>query len=350
MSCFRWVRISTAIVFVAPVAFAGPVEDAVAARCTVDPRLSRAAAAALAPADHLDVSALRTLAEHDGLAAPAVHAVVIRGINDTARAAAVSRWLDARNVTPASRCAMASHGDLVAVALVPRCAEVRPLDPTAAPGATRSYVFGLPPGGVTDPVLVVALPAGAVESIPVIADGPTRVRFRDPGDYALQLVVTTDGGPAPVATWHVSVGDSHANAPRARAVHAPWDVLAAVNAMRVRAGLPALRADPLLAQVAGRYASRLAARAEVVHEPSPGDSPVARLAAAHIIADRVAENVARAPTLALAHARLLASPSHRANLLDPVVDTLGIGIASSGEDVYLVELLAAHPGLRGDIP
>ena len=329
----------------APAAGAGTLDDALRARCTPDSRLADSVTAAMRPADHLDAAALRRLAEGAGLPAAAVHAIVVRGPDEATRAAEVTRWLDARRLSPGARCAAAVAGDLVAVALVPHSAEVSPLDPAATPGSSRDYVFSLPEG-TRAPSLVIALPSGGVDRMPVALDGPTTVRFTDHGEYTLQLVVATDAGPTPLATWHVQVGAPQAAQPAPRTVSNPRDVLAAVNALRAQAGLAVLRADPLLTRVATEYAARLAARSEVAHGASAGDSPVARLAEAHVTAERVAENVARAPSLAAAHARLAASPSHRANLMDRYVDAAGVGTATAGDDVYLVELMATHPGLE----
>ena len=73
--------------------------------------------------------------------------------------------------------------------------------------------------------------------------------------------------------------------------------------------------------------------------------PGTDLAAAQVVAERVAENLARAQTLTDAHARWMGSPSHRANALDPALDALGIGVASRDGELYVVALFATHPAL-----
>ena len=125
------------------------------------------------------------------------------------------------------------------------------------------------------------------------------------------------------------------------------DLLGAINRERARAGAPPLRRDPLLDGVAAAHARNLAARGVIAHEPTPGDGPIERLVRANVRADRVAENLARAGTLTDAHARWMASPSHRANVLDPALDALGLGLAARDGEMYVVELFATHPTLSG---
>jgi hypothetical protein len=53
-----------------------------------------------------------------------------------------------------------------------------------------------------------------------------------------------------------------------------------------------------------------------------------------------AENVAYAPTIEELHAGLMKSPPHRANILDPKFNAVGIGIAPSGGDLYVAQNFA----------
>ncbi|HEY3493779.1 MAG TPA: CAP domain-containing protein, partial [Polyangiaceae bacterium] len=53
------------------------------------------------------------------------------------------------------------------------------------------------------------------------------------------------------------------------------------------------------------------------------------------------ENVAHARNALLAHRALWASPSHRANLLEPNYDSVGIGVAEDADgSVWVSELFA----------
>ena len=66
------------------------------------------------------------------------------------------------------------------------------------------------------------------------------------------------------------------------------------------------------------------------------------------MAERVAENLARAQSLTDAHARWMGSPSHRANVLDPALDALGVGVAAREGELFVVELFATHPTLTAE--
>jgi hypothetical protein len=55
----------------------------------------------------------------------------------------------------------------------------------------------------------------------------------------------------------------------------------------------------------------------------------------------IAENVGEAPTSPIIHDLWMHSPHHRANLLDPNVDSIGIAIVSRNNQLYAVEDFAS---------
>ena len=80
----------------------------------------------------------------------------------------------------------------------------------------------------------------------------------------------------------------------------------------------------------------------VAHDLGDGDFKERFEAEGGIEARAVGENVAHAPTLALAHRALHASPSHRINLLRGDYTHLGIGVARASDgSVYVCETFAA---------
>ena len=329
-------------------AHADALDDAIAAHCTPDPRLGETAALLLREHDPIDREALRNDAERHGVMAPSVRGWVARGGID-AIATAASEWLAHQSSSAAwSRCAVARGDDTIAVAMVPRVATIAGNVTSAAVDEHRAFGITLP-AGARAATCVLQAPDGTV----------SRCRFDDvtfptPGPYTFQAIAETARGPLPFATWHVhataSAGDGATTLASAtdsiNAAARPnnaYQVLAAINHARARTGREALRSDPMLAELAHARATMLAAHGAVAHALRPDDSPVVRLGAAGITADRVAENVARAHTVGEASERLDASPSHRANRIDESVDAVGIGVATVGDDVYLVELFAAHP-------
>ena len=321
----------------ASTAFADGLDDAAATRCTPDARLIPAATRALDDPRGFTADELRADTQARGLRAPSVYALVLDGGAADAVSDAVVRWLTTHAVSPSlSRCAVARRGRSVAVALAPRAVDVHPR------GASSWHVEL--PAEVRDATLVATSARATALRVPVDARGDVAATLDARTPWTLQVVADDGHGPAPLATWTEGARDD-AEVVRDDALWSTRHVLAAVNAMRARAGLAALRRDPMLDEVARRHAAALAVRGAVEHTPSADDTPWTRLRDAGGETTRVAEDLARASTLTEAHQRLARSPSHRVNLLDAEVDAVGIGIARAGGAIYLVEMFAARPSM-----
>lgn len=122
---------------------------------------------------------------------------------------------------------------------------------------------------------------------------------------------------------------------------AEGEMLALTNAARARKGVPPLRWDGALATVGRSYAADLYRRGAFTHEGRDGSTPGDRLTARKIAFARAAENLALAPTVALAHARLMGSPSHRAHLLDRRFTRIGIGAVYGDQGLLIAQEFAA---------
>jgi uncharacterized protein YkwD len=110
-----------------------------------------------------------------------------------------------------------------------------------------------------------------------------------------------------------------------------------VNAERAKQGLSQLKWDGHLAQAASVHTQRMAERGELSHQFS-GEPPLAQRAGdagAHF--DFVAENVAYAPDVLRMHDGLMHSPHHRANILDPKSNAIGIAFAERDGELYATE-------------
>lgn len=108
-----------------------------------------------------------------------------------------------------------------------------------------------------------------------------------------------------------------------------------LNLERARAGLPSLKVDDRLTQAA-RAHSVLMAKAKQLSHRFPDEPPLPkRLAATNIRFSQDAENVAYDYSVQAAHEGLMLSPPHRANILSPKYNTVGIGVVRSG-DVFWV--------------
>ncbi|MCC6312624.1 MAG: CvpA family protein [Thermomicrobiales bacterium] len=102
-----------------------------------------------------------------------------------------------------------------------------------------------------------------------------------------------------------------------------------VNAERARAGLRSVAVDDELTSVARAHSEEMFRLGYFDHRSPISGDPADRLTAAGISYFISGENLALAPSAAKAHDGLMASPGHRANILNPSYTRLGIGIVRS---------------------
>jgi uncharacterized protein YkwD len=90
---------------------------------------------------------------------------------------------------------------------------------------------------------------------------------------------------------------------------------------------------------AARKHSRLMMRQRELSHDFPGEPELLqRLAGANVHFDAAAENVAESGSVSDAHRELMLSPGHRANILSPRYNAVGIGIVTSSDDqIYVTE-------------
>ncbi len=110
-------------------------------------------------------------------------------------------------------------------------------------------------------------------------------------------------------------------------------MLSLVNDERKKVGASSLSASARLAQLAKAHSADMLKRNYFSHNNPEGQGPVERAYAAGITGVEVYENVATTPsrgaaivTVSQAHHDLMASPGHRANILEPKHKVVGIGI------------------------
>jgi uncharacterized protein YkwD len=109
-------------------------------------------------------------------------------------------------------------------------------------------------------------------------------------------------------------------------------LFALLNRDRKVSGLPALVWDDRVAKVAQGYSAEMRRTKVVAHVSPTSGSAADRVRVAGIKTAVVLENVARAYGVGEAHAGLMNSPGHRANLMSPTATHVGIGVAL-GDDV-----------------
>jgi hypothetical protein len=114
-------------------------------------------------------------------------------------------------------------------------------------------------------------------------------------------------------------------------------LLAAANQDRVERQLPPLRMDEHLVLAARQHAYEMAKRRTISHQ-FPGEPELAeRGGDSGARFSLITENVAEAPNSAEIHDLWMNSAGHRANLLDPKVDAVGIAVVESHGEYYAVE-------------
>jgi len=109
------------------------------------------------------------------------------------------------------------------------------------------------------------------------------------------------------------------------------------NHSRRDQGLSPLKWDEALAVAARRHAAEMAKHGSISHQ-FPGEPSLpgrATKAGAHYIS--LSENVAEAPKATEIHGMWMNSPHHRANLLDPDMNSMGVGVVSKNGQFYAVE-------------
>jgi hypothetical protein len=122
-------------------------------------------------------------------------------------------------------------------------------------------------------------------------------------------------------------------------------LLQSANRERTTRGLAPLKWSASLAEAAQKHALRMAQENTLSHQLS-GEPPMQERAAragAHF--SSLAENVAEGPDAATIHKEWMDSPPHRANLLDPQTDSIGIAVAMNNGTLFAVEDFSLAAGV-----
>ena len=114
-------------------------------------------------------------------------------------------------------------------------------------------------------------------------------------------------------------------------------VVELINQERSREGLQPLAVDERLTQAARKHTELMVKRKALSHQFEDEPSPQMRSVDENLRSDRLAENVALEMDVAGAHAILMNSPPHRANILSPNYNAVGVGVMRSGDRVYVTE-------------
>ena len=228
----------------------------------------------------------------------------------------------------------------------PAIGSVTVLSGRLADGFVRARVFVTRPDGRVDRLLM----------LPRVHGFAANVVFDGPGEHRVEVMADGPAGPAPVALLSSYVETR----PPARAVvvvqpqtpEGPAFVVRRLHELldgaRRAAGLPPLSPDSVLARLARDHSLDMRQGRFFGHVSPTRGNLADRMRAIGASSPRVAENIARGPSAARIHANLMDSPAHRANVLDPLLTHVGLGVAQVAEgDLLAVMVFAASPDAAG---
>ncbi len=128
-----------------------------------------------------------------------------------------------------------------------------------------------------------------------------------------------------------------AAAPASAQQSAEQQVMELANADRAQQGLAPLKWDPALAQAALAHVQVMAEQPALSHQYAGEPDLVARGGAAGAHFRSIAENVAVAPSPQALEEEWMNSAPHRANILNPLMNGIGVGLVRRGGVYYAVE-------------
>jgi uncharacterized protein YkwD len=129
--------------------------------------------------------------------------------------------------------------------------------------------------------------------------------------------------------------------PEANLTVAEQYLLAAANEARANEGLAPVRLDPVLTEASAAHARQMAEHADISHQFNGEPDLAERGASVGAHFSLISENVGEAPSSVIIHDLWMHSPGHRANLLDPNVDSIGISVIIRDKELYAVEDFAS---------
>lgn len=151
----------------------------------------------------------------------------------------------------------------------------------------------------------------------------------------------------PVLPAPRALAASDAPATAAKAAPAPGSLearlFASINQEREREGLQALTWDPALSRVAEAHARDMIDHDYFGHISSTDGTPAGRAHRGGIAFKRLGENLAGNTDVADAHRMLMASPTHRANILDSGFSHVGIAVVKGGPYGYMIVEMFTAP-------
>jgi hypothetical protein len=146
----------------------------------------------------------------------------------------------------------------------------------------------------------------------------------------MRLATILTGISAAILTFYWLPAHSQSNGPA-------QILFESANHERAADGLRPLKWSSTLAAAARPHALRMAAKNTLSHQLPGEPGMVERASQAGARFSSLAENVAEGPSAAGIHRQWMNSPPHRANLLDPQLNSVGIAVAERNGILFAVE-------------
>ncbi len=233
-----------------------------------------------------------------------------------------------------------------------RPAFIKPLPVCPPPGSRQTIELALL-RGYSHPTWLMTTPNGDVKKgVLEYEEGKwtSEIPFDSgAGEYTMEVTVNGPTGPEVTALFPLYCGMQRPKIPKVKARPAPnryhnpaeaeQALVAMINKDRESLKLPPLSKDEELCKIARSHAMQLLFDRHATHRTKKTGALVDRLRKAGVTFDRALENVSLSSSPEAAHERLMSSPGHRINILDPDVTVVGVGIAmerTSYEDIVAV--------------
>ena len=110
-----------------------------------------------------------------------------------------------------------------------------------------------------------------------------------------------------------------------------------INRSRAQQGLPPYSVDSRLTAAARKHTELMVENGELSHQFAGEAALDIRFSNASLSSDREGENIDLNQTISGAHDALMRSPPHRANVLDPDFNAIGVGVIRTGDNIYVTE-------------